>query len=297
MSILINEQTRLIVQGITGKEGTFHARLMKEYGTNVVGGVTPGKGGTYIDNIPVFDSVLEAKKETGANTTILFVPPKFTKVAILEACEAGIELIVTVAEGVPLHDMLFCVNYANKKNNILIGPNCPGIISPGKAKVGFMSDMIYTKGPVGIMSRSATLSYETANNLSNEGIGQSTVVGIGGDPICGSTFLDLLPLFEQDEQTKVIIMVGEIGGTNEEIAAIYAKENISKPLVAFIAGEAAPEGKRMGHAGAIVHPGGEGGAQKKKEILKDNGVTIIEKLTDVPGVITKILLNLKEGSK
>ncbi len=289
MSILVDQNTRLIVQGITGREGTFHARLMKEYGTNVVAGVTPGKAGTYIDDIPVFDSVLEAKEETGANATILFVPPRFTRDAVLEACEAGIELIVTIAEGVPLHDMLFCVNYANKKKNILIGPNCPGIISPGKAKVGFMADMIYSEGPIGIMSRSATLSYETANNLSNEGIGQSTVIGVGGDPICGSTFVDLLPFFEQDEQTKVMMMIGEIGGSNEEIAAQYAKENISKPLVAFIAGEAAPEGKRMGHAGAIVSPGGEGGAQKKKETLRANGVTVVEKLTEIPEVIRKVL--------
>jgi len=289
MSILVDQNTRLIVQGITGREGTFHARLMKEYGTNVVAGVTPGKAGTYIDDIPVFDSVLEAKEETGANATILFVPPRFTRDAALEACEAGIELIVTIAEGVPLHDMLFCVNYVNKKKNILIGPNCPGIISPGKAKVGFMADMIYSEGPIGILSRSATLSYETANNLSNEGIGQSTVIGVGGDPVCGSTFVDLIPFFEQDEQTKVIMMIGEIGGINEEIAAQYARENISKPLVAFIAGEAAPEGKRMGHAGAIVSPGGEGGAKKKKETLRANGVTVVEKLTEIPQAIKDIL--------
>ena len=289
MSILVDHDTRLIVQGITGREGTFHARLMKGYGTNVVAGVTPGKAGSYIDDIPVFDSVLEAREKTDANSTILFVPPKFTRDAILEACDAGIELVVTIAEGVPLHDMLFCVNYANKKNTILIGPNCPGIISPGKAKVGFMADMIYSKGPVGIMSRSATLSYETANNLSNEGIGQSTVVGVGGDPICGSTFVDLLPFFEKDEQTQVVMIIGEIGGNNEEIASQYAKENISKPLVAFIAGEAAPEGKRMGHAGAIVSPGGEGGAQRKKDTLRANGVTVVEKLTDVPEVVSQIL--------
>jgi len=289
MSILVDQNTRLIIQGITGREGTFHARLMKKYGTNVVAGVTPGKAGTYIDDIPVFDNVLEAKEKTGANTTILFVPPKFTKDAILEACEAGIELVVTIAEGVPLHDMLFCVNYAKNSKSILVGPNCPGIISPGKAKVGFMADMIYSTGPVGIMSRSATLSYETANNLSNEGIGQSTVVGVGGDPVCGSTFIDLLPFFEQDEETKVIFIIGEIGGSNEEIAAKYAKENITKPLIAFIAGEAAPEGKRMGHAGAIVSPGGEGGAQKKKETLRANGVTVVEKLTEIPEVVSKFL--------
>lgn len=289
MSILVDQNTRLIVQGITGREGTFHAKLMKQYGTNVVAGVTPSKGGTYVDNIPVFDSVLEAKEEANANTSILFVPPKYTKDAILEACEADVELIVTIAEGVPLHDMLFCVNYAGKGKNRLIGPNCPGIISPGKAKVGFMADVIYSEGPVGIMSRSATLSYEAANNLSEVGIGQSTVVGVGGDPICGSTFVELLPLFEQDEQTKVIIMIGEIGGSNEEIAAQYAKENITKPLVAFIAGEAAPEGKRMGHAGAIVSPGGRGGAKKKKEVLRENGVVVVEKLTDIASIVSKFL--------
>lgn len=294
MSILINKDTKLIVQGITGREGTFHTRLMKKYGTNVVAGVTPGKARTHVDDIPVFDTVLEAKMDTNANTSILFVPPRFTRDAIIEACEARIELIVTIAEGVPLQDMLFCVNYCKKSDCKLIGPNTPGIISPGKSKVGFMSDMIYKEGPVGIMSRSATLSYEAANNLSNEGIGQSTVVGVGGDPICGSTFLDLLPLFEQDAQTKVILIIGEIGGANEEIAAQYAKKNISKPLVAFIAGEAAPEGKRMGHAGAIVHPGGEGGAQKKKHILKENGVIVVEKLTEISNEIIKILSNIKE---
>jgi succinyl-CoA synthetase alpha subunit len=293
MSILINNNTKLIVQGMTGREGTFHARLMKKYGTNVVAGVTPGKEGTFVDDIPVFDTVLEAKTESDANTSILFVPPRFTRDAILEACEAGIELIVTIAEGVPLQDMLFCANYCQKANSKLIGPNTPGIISPGKAKVGFMADMIYSKGPIGIMSRSATLSYETANNLTNEGIGQSTVVGVGGDPICGSTFLDLLPLFEQDEQTKAIIIVGEIGGNNEEIAAEYARGNISKPLVAFIAGEAAPEGKRMGHAGAIVSPGGGGGARKKKDDLRANGVTVVEKLTEIPKVIRSILSYLE----
>ena len=289
MSILINNNTKLIVQGMTGREGTFHARLMKKYGTNVVAGVTPGKAGTYVDDMPVFDTVLEAKIESDANTSILFVPPRFTREAILEACEAGIGLIVTIAEGVPLQDMLYCTNYCKKSNSILVGPNTPGIISPGKAKVGFMADMIYSEGPIGIMSRSATLSYETANNLTNEGIGQSTVVGVGGDPICGSTFQDLLPFFEQDEQTKAIIIIGEIGGNNEEIAAEYAKKNISKPLVAFIAGEAAPEGKRMGHAGAIVSPGGAGGALQKKESLRANGVTVVEKLTDIPDAVSKIL--------
>lgn len=290
MSVLINENTKLIVQGITGREGTFHARLMKKYGTRVVAGVTPGKAGVYVDGIPVFDTVKEAKEKTGANTSILFVPPKFTKDAILEAIEAGLHLVVTVAEGVPLHDMLFCTNYAKKNNCILIGPNTPGIISPGKAKVGFMADVIYKKGNVGIMSRSATLSYETANNLSNENIGQSTVVGVGGDPICGTSFIDLLPYFEKDDETKIIIIIGEIGGNDEEMAAKYAQENVSKTVIAFVAGEAAPEGKRMGHAGAIVSLGGAGSAKQKKEIFRRNGVVVVENLTEIPSAVKAVSL-------
>jgi len=254
MSILINENTRLIVQGITGKEGSYHASLMKKYGTKVVAGVTPGKGGQEIEGIPVFNSVYEAIKNTEADASILFVPPRFTKDGILEAIDGGIKLIVTIAEGVPVHDMLFAHYYARLNNCILIGPNTPGIISPGKSKVGFMSDSIYKKGNIGVMSRSATLSYEIVNNLSNEGIGQSTVVGVGGDSIPGSSFIDLLPLFEEDSQTDLIIMVGEIGGSDEEIAAKYIKEHMKKPVVAFITGEAAPEGKVMGHAGAIISP-------------------------------------------
>ena len=227
MSILINENTKLIVQGITGREGSYHASLMKKYGTKVVAGVTPGKGGQEIEEIPVFNSVDEAVKNMEANASILFVPPRFTKDGILEAINGGIKLIVTVAEGVPVHDMLFAHYYARLKNNcILIGPNTPGIISPGKSKVGFMSDNIYKKGNIGIMSRSATLSYEIVNNLSNKGIGQSTVVGVGGDSIPGSSFADLLPLFEEDSQTDLIVMVGEIGGSDEEIAAKYIKEHM-----------------------------------------------------------------------
>jgi len=289
MSILVNENTRLIVQGITGREGSYHASLMKKYGTKVVAGVTPGKGGQEIEEIPVFNSVDEAVKNTEANASILFVPPRFTKDGILEAIDGGIELIVTVAEGVPVHDMLFAHYYARLNNCILIGPNTPGIISPGKSKVGFMSDSIYKKGNIGIMSRSATLSYEIVNNLSNKGIGQSTVVGIGGDSIPGSSFVDLLPLFEEDSQTDLIVIVGEIGGSDEEIAAKYIKEYMKKPVVAFIAGEAAPKGKRMGHAGAIIGADGKGSAKYKKEILKSVGVNVVEKLDEIAETISQIL--------
>ena len=289
MSILINENTRLIVQGITGKEGSYHASLMKKYGTKVVAGVTPGKGGQEIEGIPVFNSVYEAIKNTEADASILFVPPRFTKDGILEAIDGGIKLIVTVAEGVPVHDMLFAHYYARLNKCILIGPNTPGIISPGKSKVGFMSDSIYKKGNIGIMSRSATLSYEVVNNLTNKGIGQSTVVGVGGDSIPGSSFVDLLSLFEEDSQTDLIVMVGEIGGSDEEIAAKYIKEYMKKPVVAFIAGEAAPEGKVMGHAGAIISPGGEGGVKFKRKVLQKAGVHIIEKLSEISDMVSEIL--------
>ena len=289
MSILINEDTQLIVQGITGREGSYHASLMKKYGTKVVAGVTPGKGGHKIEGIPVFNSVYEAMKNTEADASILFVPPRFTRDGILEAIDGGIKLIVTIAEGVPVHDMLYAHYYARSNNCILIGPNTPGIISPGKSKVGFMSDNLYKKGNVGIISRSATLSYEIVNNLSNKGIGQSTVIGIGGDSIPGSSYIDLLPLFEKDSQTDLIVIVGEIGGSDEEIAAKYIKEYMKKPVVAFIAGEAAPEGKVMGHAGAIISPGGEGSVKYKRKILQDAGVRMIEKLSEIADKVSGIL--------
>ncbi len=289
MSILINENTKLIVQGITGREGKFHARLMKEYGTRVVAGVTPGKGGKEVSGIPVYDTVREAQMETGANSSILFVPPRYTKDAIIEAVSAGLDLVVAVAEGVPFQDMLYCYNYARYHDCVLIGPNTPGVISPGKSKVGFMSGSIYKQGKVGVMSRSATLSYETSNNLSNREIGQSTVVGIGGDPIQGSSFIDLLPLYEKDDQTEVIVLLGEIGGRDEEKAAEYIDKNMNKKAIALIAGEAAPEGKRMGHAGAIVSPGGEGGAGHKKKVLAEAGIKIAEDLTDIPDLVQNML--------
>jgi succinyl-CoA synthetase alpha subunit len=289
MSILVDENTKLIVQGITGREGDFHANLMKKYGTNVVGGVTPGKGGEKRYGIPVFDTVCEAVEKTGANSSILFVPPRFTKDAILEAINAGLKFVVAVAEGVPFLDMSYCCSYAAKNNVVLIGPNTPGVISPGKAKVGFMAEIIYKPGNVGIMSRSATLSYETVNHLSLNDIGQSSVVGIGGDPTPGSTFIDIIPMFEADPDTKVIVIDGEIGGNEEEKVADYIKDHVSKPVAAFIAGESAPKGKRMGHAGAIVSPGGEGSAQFKKERLRQAGVVIANTLNEFPDIIKELL--------
>jgi len=288
MSILVDRNTRLIVQGITGREGEYHARLMQDYGTQIVAGVTPGKGGRHVSGIPVFDTVADAAAATDANSSVLFVPPRFTKDAILEAVDGGLPLVVAVAEGVPFQDMNYCSAYARFRGSVLIGPNTPGVISPGKSKVGFMADVIYSAGPVGVLSRSATLSYETANNLTRGGIGQSTVVGVGGDPIPGSTFVDLLPQFEADPETKLIVICGEIGGREEEKAAEYIRAFVTKPVVAFIAGEAAPEGKRMGHAGAIVSPGGEGGAAVKKECLRAAGIHVAEKLTDIAGLASRL---------
>jgi len=289
LSIIIDKNTKVIVQGITGREGSFHAKLMKLYGTNVVAGVSPGKSEEDVHGLPVFDTVKEAVNKTGADASILFVPPRFTKDAVLEAIDAGLKIVVAVAEGIPFHDMLYCRNYAFKNNCILIGPNTPGIISPNKSKVGFMADTIYKEGSVGLISRSATLSYEAVNNLSAEEIGQSTVIGIGGDPVQGATFKDLLPMFDEDPDTKVVVMIGEIGGSDEEEAAAYIKDNMKTPVIAFIAGEAAPEGKRMGHAGAIVSPGGEGSAEYKKQVLTEAKIEIAEKLTDIPTLCKKIL--------
>ncbi len=289
MSIIIDENTKVIVQGITGREGSFHANLMKTYGTKIVGGVNPRKSEEYVHGIPVFETVKDAVEETSANASILFVPPRYSKDAILEAIDAGLEIVVTVAEGIPFHDMLFCREYANKANCTLIGPNTPGIISPRKSKLGFMSDSIYKKGKVGMISRSATLSYEAVNNLTLSGIGQSTVIGIGGDPVQGCTFKDLLPFYEQDDQTEIVVLIGEIGGNDEEKAAEYVRDNMTTPVIGFIAGEAAPEGKRMGHAGAIVSAGGEGSAEYKKKVFRESGISIAEKLTDIPDLCKKLL--------
>jgi len=289
MSILIDENTKLIIQGITGREGTFHGERMVAYGTKVVGGVTPGKGGQNVFGVPVFDTVKQAYEETGANTTVLFVPAKFTAEGAYEAIDAKIPLVITIAEHVPVHDMMNVYNLAKKSDSIVVGPNSFGIISPGKSKAGFMHDKIFMQGSVGIMSRSATNCYETVFLLTNEKIGQSTVIGIGGDMIPGSSFIDFLPMFEQDEQTKIIVLIGEIGGSDEEIAAEYIKKNVKKPIVALIAGKNAPKGTSMGHAGAIVSADGTGSAENKEKRLTEAGVIIAESTEHIVKIIKDML--------
>jgi len=273
MSILVNKDSKVIVQGITGSAGLFHATQCREYGTNVVGGVTPGKGGTDVDGFPVFDTVEDARRITDANTSLIFVPAAFAKDSMIEAIDAGIELVICVTEGVPTQDMIKVKKFMEGKNVKLIGPNCPGVMTPGEAKVGIMPGYIHTPGRVGIISRSGTLTYEAVWQLSELGIGQSTSVGIGGDPIIGSTFIDILELFNQDDDTDAIILIGEIGGSAEEEAAEYIKQNIDKPVVAFIAGSTAPKGKRMGHAGAIIS-GSSGSAADKVAALENAGVKV-----------------------
>ncbi len=289
MSILVDASTRLIVQGITGREGSYHTKMMLEYGTNVVAGVTPGKGGQTVEGVPVYNSVEEAVTEHRVNAAVLFVPPQRTLGAILEQIAAGVKLIITIAEGVPVKDMrtIYHINRANKDITI-VGPNSFGVISPGKAKAGFMDHRIYLEGSVGLMSRSATNSYETVNEMTKQGIGQSTCVGVGGDVIPGTSFVKLLPLFEKDEQTKAIVMIGEIGGADEEMAAAYIKNHVSKPVIAYIAGRHAPKGKVMGHAGAIVGADGAGSAESKIEILTAAGVYI----ADSPAQIVERLNSL-----
>jgi succinyl-CoA synthetase alpha subunit len=273
MSILVNKDSKVIVQGITGSAGLFHATQCREYGTNVVGGVTPGKGGTEVDGFPVFDTVEDARRITEANTSLIFVPAAFAMDSMIEAIDAGVELVVCVTEGVPTLDMVKVKKYMEGENVRLIGPNCPGVMTPGEAKVGIMPGYIHTPGRIGIISRSGTLTYEAVWQLSELGIGQSTSVGIGGDPIIGSTFIDILELFNQDDDTDAIIMIGEIGGSAEEEAAEYIKQNIDKPVVAFIAGSTAPKGKRMGHAGAIIS-GSSGSAKDKVAALENAGVRV-----------------------
>ena len=276
MSILIDENTKVIVQGITGKTGSFHTEQMLKYGTRIVAGVTPNKGGTVVfDDIPVFDTVLEAKEATGANASIVFVPPKFAKDSILEAIDAELDLVVVITEGIPALDMLEVKRYLHGKKTRMIGPNCPGLITPGKCKIGILPAPIFKKGHVGVISRSGTLTYEVTNQLSELNIGQSTAVGIGGDSLRGTTFIDVLKMFNEDSDTYAIVMIGEIGGTNEEEAASWIKENCKKPIVSFIAGSTAPKGKRMGHAGAIIS-GGKGTASDKKQALRDAGVKVCE---------------------
>lgn len=273
MSILVHKNTKVIVQGITGAHGSFHAKGMKEYGTQVVGGVTPGKGGQEVEGIPVFNSVKEAKDATGANATVIYVPAKFAVDAIHEAGEAGIPLIVCITEGIPALDMVKVKNWISRKKSILIGPNCPGIITPGECKIGIMPGYIHKAGSVGVVSRSGTLTYEAVWQLTSRGIGQSTCIGIGGDPVVGTNFVEVLALFEADPKTKAVIMIGEIGGSAEEEAAEFIETKMTKPVVAFIAGSTAPSGKRMGHAGAIIS-GGSGKAEDKIKRLEKAGVHV-----------------------
>lgn len=273
MSVLVDKNTRLIVQGFTGKEGTFHAAAAIAYGTNVVGGVTPGKGGTMHLDRPVFNTMTQARKETGANATVIFVPPPFAADSIMEAADAGIELIICITEGIPVIDMVKAWNYLQTKNSRLVGPNCPGVISPGKCKIGIMPGHIHLEGNVGVVSRSGTLTYEAVGQLTKLGIGQSTCIGIGGDPIIGTTFLDAIKLFDSDPDTHAIVMIGEIGGNAEETAAAYIGAHVKKPVVGFIAGQTAPPGRRMGHAGAIVS-GGSGAASDKIAAMEAAGITV-----------------------
>jgi len=288
MSILVNKNTRLLVQGITGRDGSFHAGKMKEYGTNVVGGVSPGKGGQNVDGIPVFNTVEEAVKTTGANTSIIFVPAPLAADAILEASEAGIELVVAISEGVPTLDMIKVMPYLKKNGTKLIGSNCPGLITPGEALVGILPGNIFMKGNVGLMSRSGTLTYEMVNQLTTNGLGQSTCVGIGGDPVAGLYYQELLQMFEDDPETDAIVLIGEIGGDAEERAAQYIKEHITKPVVAFIAGQSAPPGKRMGHAGAIISSG-SGTAEEKIAAFESVGVPVAYRPVEIPELVKKML--------
>ena len=288
MSILINENTKVICQGITGNAGTFHTRGCRDYGTQMVGGVTPGKGGQDVDGIPVFNTVGDAVTATGANATMIFVPPAYTADAILEAIDAGIQVIAAITEGVPVLDMVRVYEIVRERDVALIGPNCPGLITPGECKIGIMPGYIHNKGSVGVMSRSGTLTYEAVWQTSNEGLGQSTCVGLGGDPIVGTSFIDLLKLYEVDEQTESILMIGEIGGTAEEEAAAYVAEHVTKPVAAFIAGRTAPPGKRMGHAGAIIS-GGKGTAAEKVKALEAVGIEVAVSPADMGAAVVRAI--------
>lgn len=284
MSILIDKSTRLIVQGITGRDGLFHAKMMKEYGTNVVGGTSPGKGGTSIDGIPVFNTMYEAVEQTEANTSIIFVPARFAADAIMESAAAGIRLIVCITEGIPTLDVIKAYKFVEEKGAMLIGPNCPGLISPGKSMVGILPGQVFQKGNVGIISRSGTLTYEIVYHLTVNGMGQSTAIGIGGDPVVGIHFCKLLEMFENDPETEAIVLIGEIGGNAEEQAAEYIRNHINKPVVAFIAGQSAPPGKQMGHAGAIIS-GGSGSAKGKIEALEAAGIRVAQEPSDIPKLL------------
>lgn len=284
MSILIDKSTRLVVQGITGRDGLFHAKMMKEYGTDVVGGTSPGKGGTSIDGMPVFNTMYEAVEQTEANTSIIFVPARFAADAVMEAADAGIRLIVCITEGIPTLDVIKAYKFAEEKGALLIGPNCPGLISPGKSMVGILPGQVFQKGNVGVISRSGTLTYEIVYHLTVNGMGQSTAIGIGGDPVVGIHFCKLLEMFENDPETEAIVLIGEIGGNAEEQAAEYIRNHISKPVVAFIAGQSAPPGKQMGHAGAIVS-GGSGSAKGKIEALEAAGIRVAQEPSDIPKLL------------
>src|SRR5215471_16003824 len=288
MSILVDKNTRLIVQGITGREGSFHTLQAVTYGTNVVGGVTPGKGGTKHGNIDVFNTVEEARRKTGANASVIFVPPAFAADAIMEAAAAGIELVVAITEGVPTFDMVRASAFLKGKKTRLIGPNCPGIISPGKCKVGIMPGHIHLEGHVGVVSRSGTLTYEAVGQLTRRKLGQSTCIGIGGDPIIGTNFIDAIKLFNADPDTHAIIMIGEIGGNAEEDAAAYIRANVKKPVVGFICGQTAPPGRRMGHAGAIV-AGGKGTAKEKMAAMEAAGIRVVKSPADMGDAIKTVL--------
>ena len=288
MSIWVDENTRVVVQGITGRDGSFHTKMMLEYGTKVVAGVTPGKGGQRVEGVPVYDSMFDAVAETGANTSIVFVPPRFAVDAIYEAVDSGVKLIVAITEGIPALDEAKIYDYVAKNGARLIGPNCPGIISPGKSKVGILPAQIFKEGNIGVVSRSGTLTYEIVYNLTNSGFGESTCVGIGGDPIIGTNFIDVLEAFEADPQTEAVVLIGEIGGTDEQQAAEFIRDNMSKPVVAFIAGQTAPPGKRMGHAGAIIS-GSEGTAAEKIAKFEECGVPVAKIPSEIPELVKKAL--------
>ncbi len=292
MSILVDNKTRLVVQGITGGEGSFHTQQMIEYGTKVVAGVTPGKGGTEFNGVPIYNTVDEAVKEQKANASAIFVPPAFAADAILEAANAGVKLIVCITEGIPANDMLKVFNVIKHLDVVLVGPNCPGVISPGKAKIGIMPGFIHKKGNIGVISRSGTLTYEAVKQLTDVKLGQTTCVGIGGDPIIGSQFTKIIKMFNEDPDTDGIVMIGEIGGSAEEEAAEFIKKNVRKPVVGFIAGRTAPPGRRMGHAGAIIS-GGKGTADEKMKAMKKAGINVIESPAEIGSTMIKALESLK----